>query len=141
MSDSVSIDALSWLSGPWRGHLGDDTVEETWSVPANGAMDTSIRLAGQDGVRMLELIVIREQVLDSGKPSLVVHLRQFGPTLDLHNSQELWLESLSDTAVQFTSEPGSSVLGLSYELQESGELKVGVQVSEDLVVYAQLSRP
>ena len=55
---TASIESLSWMVGSWKGLLGEQTVEETWSPPEMGSMDTMIRLSSPEGVQMIELIVI-----------------------------------------------------------------------------------
>jgi len=48
------------MAGSWKGSLGEQTVEETWSSPEMGSMDTMIRLSSPAGVQMIELNMIRE---------------------------------------------------------------------------------
>jgi hypothetical protein len=38
---TASIESLSWMAGSWKGLLGEQTVEETWSPPEMGSMDIS----------------------------------------------------------------------------------------------------
>ena len=47
------------MVGSWQGLLGAEMVEETWSPPELGGMDTMIRLSSPEGVQMIELIIIR----------------------------------------------------------------------------------
>ena len=140
MTDSL-IHSLDWMVGPWAGSLGTDKVEECWSKPVNGCMDTCIRLSGPDAVRMLELIVIEEITADDGNPDLILHLRQFGPTLDLRTDQDLNLETLSAGKVRFVDPSGSSISGLAYELLDSGQMEVSVTVPTGDVLKASLARP
>ena len=135
------INSLHWMVGPWIGRLGTDTVTESWSEPLNGCMDTSIRLAGPDSVRMLELIVIEQITSSEGGQSLELHLRQFGPTLDLVTHQDLFLERIAEKQVSFTDASDSSIRGVSYELLESTDMQVSVTTSNGEILTAILTRP
>ena len=129
------------MVGPWVGQLGSDTVTESWSEPLNGCMDTSIRLTGPETVRVLELIVIEQVTSSTGEQSLELHLKQFGPTLNIVTDQDLLLEDISEGMVNFVDESGSSIRGLSYELLSSADMRVSVTASNGAILTAILSRP
>jgi len=38
IQDSPKVGDLAWLQGVWKGKVGADDVEETWSAPKNGSM-------------------------------------------------------------------------------------------------------
>ncbi len=132
---SVNIDSLHWLVGGWQGKLGDSTVTEHWNPPANGSMDTAIRVSGPDGVQMLEFAVIRED-----GDSLIVHLRQFTPVLEMVTNLDMKLNEISAEAVSFAAEASEGVSGLAYTLTGPESMQVDVAFATGDVVTAQLNR-
>lgn len=130
---------LSWMVGSWQGSLGPQTVEETWSAPHLGSMDTMIRLSGPDGVDMMELIVIRE-VNEGDESSLELHLRQFGPTLELRNGQDMTLEFVGKDSVSFVAEEGASIPRLAYKRLAQDHIRVEVTITTGDVLAAELRR-
>ena len=63
---------LAWMTGSWMGAYGEQTLEETWTPPANGTIACLVRLSGNGATGMVELILI-EDVEDS----IVFRVRQF----------------------------------------------------------------
>ena len=106
---TASVESLSWMVGSWKGTLGEQTVEETWSPPEMASMDTMIRLSSPEGVQMIELIVIREVHDESDKDSLMLHLRQFSPALELRTSQDMQLKDMARHSVSFVAKEGESI--------------------------------
>ena len=125
---TASIESLSWLAGSWKGSLGGQTVEETWSRPGMASMDTMIRLSSPEGVQMIELIVIREVRVFEGENTLVLHLRQFSPALELRASQDMQLQDISTQSVSFVSDESSGIKKLVYTRIAQDHLKVEVTV-------------
>lgn len=135
---SATLDSLSWMVGAWRGALGPQTVEESWSIPHKGSMETMIRLSSPGGVQMIELIVIREVTDSEGKPSLMLHLRQFSPALEERTNQDMRLGHITEHQVSFVADGNASVPKLSYELLGAGHMKVQVTIVTGDVVTAEL---
>ena len=54
------IEDLAWLEGVWRGKVGVDDVEETWSVPKNGSMMGMFRWFRDGKLRIMEMMTIAE---------------------------------------------------------------------------------
>lgn len=131
----TSITSLEWLIGHWEGALGPLTVEETWYPPKHGSMQMMIRLADPDAIQMLEFIVVRE--VEAG---LILHLRQFGPDMELRTNQEMPLIEQSDDQVSFTADDNASVRRLDYTLTGADQLRVDVTVATGDVVSAELVR-
>ena len=125
---TASIESLSWMAGSWKGLLGEQTVEETWSPPEMSSMDTMIRLSTPEGVQMIELIVIREVRVFEGENTLVLHLRQFSPALELRASQDMQLQDISTQSVSFVSDESSGIKKLVYTRIAQDHLKVEVTV-------------
>ena len=122
------LESLSWMAGSWKGSLGEQTVEETWSPPELGSMDTMIRLSSPEGVQMIELIVIREVRVSEGKNTLTLHLRQFSPALELRVRQDMELQDISTQSVSFVADANSGIKQLSYTRIAQDQLKVEVTV-------------
>ena len=125
---TASIESLSWMVGSWQGSLGAQTVEETWSPPEMGSMDTMIRLSSPEGVQMIELIVIREVRVSEGKNTLTLHLRQFSPGLELRARQDMRLQDISTQSASFFADANSGIKQLSYTRVAQDQLKVEVTV-------------
>ena len=121
---SKSIESLSWMAGSWKGSLDEQTVEETWSPPEMGSMDTMIRLSSPEGVQMIELIVIREVRVSEGNNTLALHLRQFSPALELRARQDMELQDISPQSVSFFADANSDIKQLSYTRITQDQLRV-----------------
>lgn len=134
----ATLESLDWMVGGWRGSLGPQTVEESWTVPHMGSMETMIRLSSPDGVQMIELIVIREVTDEEGHPSLMLHLRQYSPALELRTEQDMRLDHIAEGQVRFIAEGDASVPALAYELLGPGHLQVHVTIVTGDVVSAEL---
>ena len=133
------IDSLSWMVGSWRGSLGPQVVEETWSSPNSGSMEAMVRLSTPEGVQMIELIAIRAVRLEAGENSLVLHLRQFSPTLELHNSQDMRQE-MAEGSVSFVADEGAAIQKLSYTRTAQDHIKAEVTMANG-DVYTALLQP
>lgn len=69
-----SIEKLAWMTGTWAGPLGEGTLEENWTVPRDGSIQSVVRMTGGGTTAMVELIVIEES-----EEGLVLHLQQWNP--------------------------------------------------------------
>jgi len=130
-----SLADLHWMVGGWRGALGEQTVEEAWSEPSGGTMSTMVRLNNPDSTYMVELIVIREV-----EGSLVLHLRQFSPALELRLAQDMPLADLQPNSVRFEAPPDAAIKALSYRSTGPESMEVDVTIAEDVMVTATLQR-
>ena len=133
-SVSATIDQVSWLSGTWRGSLGDQTVEESWSAPVGGMMGTMVRLSTGERVDMVELITIRE---DDG--TLVLHVRQFSPSLELRLAQDMPLERLGVGVARFVAPDGAAIPVVEYQ-RDGDDLRVAVTLGNGATLTAELER-
>ena len=128
------LEDLNWMVGPWRGQLGDQTVEESWSPAFAESMSTMVRLSSEHSLDMIELIEIRQT-----DATLALHLRQFRPSLELYYSGDFEAEFCDERGVRFIA-PGDRIESLSYLQQESG-MRVEVGIRGGIVVSADLARP
>ena len=134
----LGLESLAWMTGSWKGALGPQTVEETWSSPEAGSMDAMIRLSTPQGVQMIELIVIREVQVADGRDNLVLHLRQFSPALELRNRQDMQRQAITARSVSFVTDGSAGIQQLSYTLVAQDHLRVEVSFANGDVVTAHL---
>lgn len=73
-ADTTTVADLAWMTGYWSGPVGDQTMEENWNAPLGGSLASTVRMAGPEGTRMVELVIIHEH-----EGSLVLNLQQFKP--------------------------------------------------------------
>jgi hypothetical protein len=133
-----SVASLAWMVGSWKGSLGPQTVEEAWSSPKAGSMDTMIRLSSPEGVHMLELVVIREIHAPGGQDTLMLHLRQFSPSLELVTDQDMLLQNIAAQSVSFAGDENATITLLTYTRMAQDHLQVEVTVATGDVLTAHL---
>jgi len=73
-ADTTTVSELDWMTGYWSGSVGDQTMEENWNAPLGGTLASTVRMAGPEGTRMVELVIIYEY-----DGSLILNLQQFKP--------------------------------------------------------------
>ena len=98
-------------------------------------MSTMIRLTSAESTDMVELIVIREEA-----DSLVLHLRQFSPALELRLTQDMPLAAITADSVTFKAPDGSAIPFLAYRRIDDEQMEVDVTVAGGQVLTAQLER-
>jgi len=125
---------LQWLCGRWHGTLGPQRVEEAWSQAAGGTMSTMARVTTDTETVLIELIAIRE-----AEQTLLLHLRQFSPALELRLSQDMPLVELSSDKASFLGPQDSGISRLTYRLVAAGQLEVDVAMAGGPVLTAALS--
>jgi len=107
-------------------------------------MSTMVRLLVGDTTAMIELISIRQQ-----DESLMLHLRQFSPDLQLVTSQDMIVAEISPQQVAFICPPETldpAIPRLEYRGIEANSMEVHVSVANPqapdnpIVVVATLNR-
>ena len=74
-AEDASIGDLAWMTGTWSGAVGPGAVlEENWTVPRDGSIQSLVRMTAQGKTSMVELIVIEEE-----DGTLVLRLMQWDP--------------------------------------------------------------
>ena len=74
-ANQPSINDLAWMTGTWSGPAGGgNTLEENWNTPKAGAIMSMVRMTGENGTSMIEVIVVEEE-----NNSLVLRLQQWDP--------------------------------------------------------------
>ena len=71
---AASIADLAWMTGTWSGAVGPGVLEENWTVPRDGSIQSLVRMTGGGQTSMVELIVIEEE-----DDTLVLRLQQWDP--------------------------------------------------------------
>jgi len=108
-------------------------------------MSTMVRLLVGETTQMIELISIREQ-----EASLILHLRQFTPDLQLVTTQDMTLAERTDQQVAFICPPENSapsIPRLEYRSISKDAMEVLVSIANPqapqspMVVVATLNRP
>lgn len=124
---AATLADLEWMCGPWQGALGEQNVKENWSQPEGGTMSTMVRLLVGDSTQMIELIAIREH-----NSSLVLHLRQFTPDLQLVTNQDMELAEIAPQQVAFIcprENVEAKIPRLEYRGVSEGTMEVHVSVA------------
>ena len=67
-----NIEKLAWMTGTWAGPVGEGTLEENWTAPRDGSIQSLVRMTGGGATAMVELIVVEES-----EDGLVLHLQQW----------------------------------------------------------------
>ena len=57
----ATVDQLGWIAGPWRGTLGDRTIEQHWMTPIGGSMVAMYRSIRDNRATLYELLAIEQQ--------------------------------------------------------------------------------
>lgn len=57
----VRVANLDWLTGTWRGPVGEGQIEEQWSATTPGSIAALVRIFDASGTNMLELVSISDE--------------------------------------------------------------------------------
>jgi len=103
---------LSWMTGNWAGALGPNQLEENWIAGEGGSIAAMVRMTGNGGTSMFEVITVEEV-----GGSLELHIQQFNPGFEPRTAtaQKMELSEIGDHRVHFVavSEGGMKSLGYS----------------------------
>lgn len=120
----AKITDLDWMTGNWAGNLGPNQLEENWIKAEGGSIASMVRMTGNGGTSMFEMITIEE--VDG---SLVLNIQQFDPGFKPRTPapQTMELSEISANSVKFvaTSEGGMASLGYSNPDADSFIIHVG----------------
>ena len=96
---AASIDDLAWMTGTWSGAVGPGVLEENWTVPRDGSIQSVVRMTGGGQTSMVELIVIEEE-----DDTLVLRLQQWDPGMKPRTEAPtvMKLAELGDNMVAFS---------------------------------------
>ena len=109
--DGASVADLGWMTGTWSGPVGGGVLEENWTTPKAGSIQSLVRMTGPGGTSMVELIVIEEE-----EGTLRLRLQQWDPGMKPRTPEPsvMTLEEMGDNTVAFRAEPDAMFAGLRY---------------------------
>ena len=108
----VTVQDLRWMSGTWTGSVGGPVkLQENWTVPEAGSIQSLVRMTAGDTTTMVELIVIED--IDDG---LQLHIQQWdkGYVPRAGGAQRMTMESVGENFVKFKDASGGGLKTLQY---------------------------
>jgi hypothetical protein len=110
---AATIDQLSWMTGNYAGNLGPNTLEENWIAPEGGSIAAMVRMTGNGGTSMFEMITIEE--VDG---SLVLNVQQFDAGFKPRAPEPTTMElaMIMDNHVHFNAVTEGGMRSLGYTL-------------------------
>ncbi len=108
---AASVMDLAWMTGTWSGPLGGEVLEENWTVPKAGSIQSLVRSTGPNGTSMVELIVIEEE-----EGTLRLRLQQWNPGMNPRTEAPsvMTLAEMGENTVAFEGEEGAAFDKLRY---------------------------
>ena len=125
------INKLSWMTGTWSGAVGEGVVlEENWTVPRDGSIQSLVRVTAGGATAMVELIVVEE----SGD-GLVLHLQQWGPGYESRGpATKMRSTNVGEREVSFEVEGEGAFKTLSYKRPADDKFEIHVDSGEGVTV-------
>ena len=122
-----AVTDLAWMTGAWRGALGEGFLEENWNQPVGGSIASLVRMTGKNGTSMVELVVVEEE-----QGTLVLRLQQFDPGFKPRTAKPLTmvLTSLGENSVTFEGVEPGGLKKLTYARPEVDTFTVFVETAE-----------
>lgn len=110
---AATIDQLAWMTGNYAGNLGPNTLEENWIAPEGGSIAAMVRMTGNGGTSMFEMITIEE--VDG---SLVLNVQQFDAGFKPRAPEPTTMElaMIMDNHVHFNAVTEGGMRSLGYTL-------------------------
>ena len=98
VASAASIADLAWMTGTYSGPAGPGVLEENWTVPRDGSIQSVVRMTSGGQTSMVELIVIEEE-----DDTLVLRLQQWDPGMKprTEGPTVMKLTELGDNTVAF----------------------------------------
>ena len=112
LTAGVTVQDLQWMSGTWTGSVGGPVkLQENWTVPEAGSIQSLVRMTAGDTTTMVELIVVEE--IDEG---LQLHIQQWdkGYVPRAGGAQRMTMESVGENYVKFKDASGGGLKTLQY---------------------------
>lgn len=109
---AASVADLAWMTGTWSGPVGGGNIlEENWTVPKAGSIQSLVRMTGPNGTSMVELIVIEEE-----EGTLRLRLQQWDPGMKprTEGPSVMALAEMGENTVAFQAEEGAMFDKLRY---------------------------
>ena len=121
----ATLDQLSWMTGDWRGELGNGAwIEERWSQVAGKSLVSAVRMVGGGKTNMLEFIVIEEEA-----DGIVLRLQQWNAGFKPRSPEPMVmkLKEVEEGRVLFVNEgatEGMATLGYAHPAHDQFEIHV-----------------
>lgn len=133
----TTIQDLEWMTGTWRGSFGNMEIEESWNEPRAGIIQAMVRLANENKLMIIEMIVI-EEVDDS----LRLHIQQWDPGMIKHDpeKQRMDLVSLGERSVSFEAIDDGLLKKLTYKRTSETDFEIHVEQSSGQTFTVNLKR-
>lgn len=131
-SVQAGVADLAWMTGTWAGPAGpDNTLEENWTVPADGSIAALVRMRGNGGTSMVELIVVEEAA-----EGLTLHIQQWDPgfTPRAGGPQEMKLTSMGERTVTFTAVSEGGLKSLTYSRPDEETFTIDVETADGTLI-------
>ena len=112
LTAGVTVQDLQWMSGTWTGSVGGPVkLQENWTVPEAGSIQSLVRMTAGDTTTMVELIVVEE--IDE---SLQLHIQQWdkGYVPRAGGAQRMTMESVGENYVKFKDASGGGLKTIQY---------------------------
>ena len=112
LTAGVTVQDLQWMSGTWTGSVGGPVkLQENWTVPEAGSIQSLVRMTAGDTTTMVELIVVEE--IDEG---LQLHIQQWdqGYVPRAGGAQRMTMESVGENYVKFKDASGGGLKTIQY---------------------------
>ena len=125
---AASIDQLAWMTGSWDGQLGPNTLEENWSLPRSGTIDSLVKSTGPNGTEMVEIVHIEE-----AEGTLHLYLQQWNVPFDPRTpaAQKFVLKEIKDNSVMFEAVGDGGMKMLGYSRPQNDAFHINITLAND----------
>ena len=127
LSETLSIDRLSWLTGNWKGPRDGGVLEEIWLPPLAGTITALVRSSEESDTRFVEIVHIREI-----NGSLELNLQLFNNSLEPENisAHNFELTEIGSSFVAFKGISEGAHRSLSYERPEENLFFIRIETND-----------
>ena len=127
LSETLSIDRLSWLTGNWKGPRDGGVLEEIWLPPLAGTITALVRSSEESDTRFVEIVHIREI-----NGSLELNLQLFNNSLEPENisAHNFELTEIGSSFVAFKGISEGAHRSLSYERPEENVFFIRIESND-----------
>jgi hypothetical protein len=121
------VSDLAWMTGSWKGPMGEQTLEENWTRPAAGTITSVIRITDGDQTNLVELILIEEE-----GDSLVFRVRQWLPGYVPRSAepQTMLLTEIGERRARFEAPDPGELRSLTYSRPSTDSFNIDVETKE-----------
>ena len=134
---SGRISELAWLTGTWRGPMGERLLEEQWSVPAAGSIAAVVRFFAGPQTQIVELLAVRE--INDGYEMVINqwsgNMQPLSPA-----PQTMALDQLQERSISFKSASPGGMRHLHYSSPDDSTLNIAVELTEGTQFNLELRR-